>query len=119
MLDTLLETLAAGRTVTIRPAGNSMLPLIRSRQEVTVAPAHPERLEVGDVVLARVGGRVYLHRVSAVDHDRGRVQISNNRGRVNGWSAHHQVYGILVAIAGVARPDTAAKRRDSRTSAQS
>jgi hypothetical protein len=56
-----------------------MVPLIRSRQLVTVAP------------------------VSAVDTAAGRVQISNNRGRVNGWTNHARIYGICTAVDGVRR----------------
>jgi hypothetical protein len=61
-------------------------------------------------VLARVAGTVYLHLVSAVNADR--VQISNNRGRVNGWTNHALVYGICVAVDGVARPRTAGEPAD-------
>jgi hypothetical protein len=80
-----------------------MVPLIRSRQQVVVAPVDPSKLEVGDIVLARVAGTVYLHLVSSVDLARKRVQISNNRGRVNGWTSHDRVFGICVAVDGVAR----------------
>ena len=109
MLDGVAARVAAGQTVNFRPSGSSMVPLIASRQEVTVAPVTPAALEVGDIVLARVAGTVYLHLVSAVDAARGRVQISNNRGRVNGWTTHARVYGICVAVAGMPRPRTAGK----------
>ncbi|MFJ6138349.1 S26 family signal peptidase [Kitasatospora sp. NPDC092286] len=81
-----------------------MVPLIRSRQQVVVAPVDASKLEVGDIVLARVAGAVYLHLVSAVDPARRRVQISNNRGRVNGWTGQARVFGICVAVDGVPRP---------------
>lgn len=86
-----------------------MVPLIRSRELVTVVPCDPAKVEVGDIVLARVAGAVYLHLVSAVDHARGRVQISNNRGRINGWTNHARVYGICTAVEGSPRPRTAGK----------
>jgi hypothetical protein len=44
-----------------------VVPLIRSRQRVTVAPTIPSKVEVGDIVLARVAGTIYLHLVSAID----------------------------------------------------
>ena len=110
-LDAMAGRVAAGSTVEFRPTGSSMVPLIRSRQLVTVAPADPSRVEVGDIVLARVAGAVYLHLVSAVDAANGRVQISNNRGRVNGWTNHARVYGICVAVDGIPRPRTAGKTR--------
>jgi hypothetical protein len=96
-LDAIAARVAEGRTVDFRSSGSSMVPLIRSRQLVTVAPVDPTRLEVGDIVLARVAGTTYLHLVSAVDATRSRVRISNNRGRVNGWTNHARVYGICTA----------------------
>jgi len=109
MLDAAAGRVAAGATVELRPGGSSMVPLIRSKQKVTVAPVDPAKLEVGDIVLARVAGTVYLHLVSAVDHARKRVQISNNRGRVNGWTSHDRVFGICVAVDDVSRPGTDGK----------
>jgi hypothetical protein len=94
---------AAGEVVRFRPRGSSMAPLIRSRQLVTVEPVDPATVKVGDIVLARVAGTIYLHLVSAVDHRAGRVQISNNRGRVNGWTSHARVYGRCVAVEGRVR----------------
>ncbi|CAM5356698.1 hypothetical protein SAVIM40S_05832 [Streptomyces avidinii] len=104
---------AGGATVEFRPTGSSMVPLIRSRQQVVVAPADPSKLEVGDIVLARVAGTVYLHLVSAVDPVRKRVRISNNRGRVNGWTGHDRVFGICLAVDGVIRAGADAKTRRS------
>src|SRR5690349_8987625 len=103
MLDAVAARVAAGETVQFRPTGSSMVPLVRSRDLVVVAPVDPAKVEAGDIVLAKVAGTVYLHLVSAVDHGRGRVQISNNRGRVNGWTGHSKVYGICTAVAGLAR----------------
>src|ERR1051325_11409342 len=109
MLDAFAARVAAGAVVQFRPAGGSMVPLIRSRQLVTVAPVDPSKLKVGDIVLARVAGTTYLHLVSAVDSANGRLQISNNRGRVNGWTSHGRVYGICTAVEGVERPGAVAK----------
>jgi hypothetical protein len=54
-------------------------------------------LKTGMIVLARVAGRVYLHKITAVDYGRRRVQIGNNRGGINGWTAYEKVYGICCA----------------------
>ncbi|MFJ5231136.1 S26 family signal peptidase [Kitasatospora sp. NPDC088391] len=110
-MDAVAARVAAGATVEFRPTGSSMVPLIRSRQLVTVAPVDPTGLAVGDIVLARVAGTVYLHLVSALEPARRRVQISNNRGRVNGWTGHDRVLGICTAVDGVPRPGAAAKVR--------
>jgi hypothetical protein len=104
LLDAVAVRVAAGQTVEFRPTGSSMVPLIRSRQLVTVSPVDPNMIEVEDIVLARVAGSTYLHLVSAVDRANGRVQISNNRGRINGWTNHARVSGICTAVDGVPRP---------------
>ncbi|WP_445270087.1 GNAT family N-acetyltransferase [Streptomyces sp. DSM 41634] len=111
MLDTQADRIGRGETVEFRPTGGSMVPLVHSRQRVLVAPADPALVEVGDIVLARVSGTVYLHLVSAVDIPRRRVQISNNHGHVNGWTGHERVLGICLAVDGVPRPGAAAKVR--------
>ncbi|MCP2311463.1 S26 family signal peptidase [Kitasatospora paracochleata] len=109
VLDAVAARVAGGATVEFRPSGSSMVPLIRSRQLVAVAPVDPTRLELGDIVLARVAGTVYLHLVSSLDPARKRVQISNNRGRINGWTSHDRVFGICVAVDGVPRAGTAGR----------
>lgn len=86
--------LASGsmETVTIKPRGHSMEPLIMDRQEVTITRLKPgDILHVGDIALARVRGHIYLHKVTAIDGDR--VQISNNHGHVNGWTSRARVAG--------------------------
>ena len=114
MLEAMAGRVAGGAAVEFRPSGSSMVPLIRDRQAVLVAPVDPDRLEVGDIVLARVAGTVYLHLVSAVDPARRRVQISSNRGRVNGWTSHDRVFGICVAVDGVPRATASRKVRPVR-----
>lgn len=108
-LDAVAGRVAGGATVAFRPSGSSMVPLIRSRQLVVVAPVDPSKLEAGDIVLARVAGTVYLHLVSSVDAARKRVQISNNRGLVNGWTSHDRVFGICVTVDGVTRSGATGK----------
>lgn len=89
--------LAAGRAVTVRPRGHTMQPKVRSGAEVDLVPvADPAALKVGDIVLVRVAGNDYLHLISAADADR--VQIANNRGRINGWVPRTKVYGIAAEI---------------------
>lgn len=77
-----------------------MTPRIESGQLCVVEPMTADDfddLKKGDVVLCKVGGSEYLHLVSAVGQD-GRVQISNNHGRVNGWVGANGVYGRLVRV---------------------
>jgi hypothetical protein len=112
VLDMIAARVAAGESVEFRPTGSSMVPLIRSRQLVAVSPVEPAKVEVGDIVLCRVAGTTYLHLVSAVDAGAPRVQISNNRGRVNGWTSHAKVFGICTAVDGLRRPRLDGKLRN-------
>lgn len=89
MYSKIRERLAAGEEVVLHPSGNSMTPRIKSKQEITLIPI--DRIQVGDVVLAKVRGNHYIHLISAIDKDR--VQISNNHGWVNGWTKRDKVYG--------------------------
>lgn len=76
--------------VTFTARGSSMTPLIRDGQEVTVRrlPGPPE---AGDIVLAKVHGRYYLHLAKAVQGNR--VLIGNNHGHLNGWTTLAKCYG--------------------------
>ncbi len=109
MLKQVAERVAEGETVTFRPTGNSMVPLINSRDEVVVAPVDPNLVEVGDIVLTKVAGNVYIHLVKAIEPAKRRVQIGNNRGGINGWTGFDRVYGIAVSVAGTERAGARAK----------
>lgn len=92
-----IEHLREGRPVSFRPRGNSMSPRIRSGQLCTVEPVEASAIEVGDVVLCKVGGSEYLHLVKAIQGDR--FQIGNNRGHVNGWITAASIFGRLASVA--------------------
>jgi hypothetical protein len=92
MLAQYVSTLQEGKPVTFRPRGNSMKGIINSGDLVTVVPITRE-LEVRDVVLCRVTGRVYLHLIKAIQDNR--YLIGNNRGGVNGWTPRDHIYGVL------------------------
>ena len=90
------EALRRGETVQVRPRGHSMRGKVNDGDLVTLEPISPEALAVGDIVLARVHGRDYLHLVKAIDN--GRFQIGNNRGGINGWVGPNGIYGKAVKI---------------------
>jgi hypothetical protein len=92
-----IAKLLTGETVQFRPRGNSMAPKIESGQLCTVTPlGDQDELEPGDIVLCKVNGSQYLHLVKAIHGDR--VQIGNNRGRINGWTSRQQVFGKLTRV---------------------
>ena len=90
-----IEKLAAGETIISKEPGNSMLPLIKSKQPVKLVPASWEEIIPGDIVYCKCKGNLYTHLVQAIDPVKGCL-ISNNKGRVNGWTKN--VYGKVVEI---------------------
>lgn len=91
-----MKKLEAGEEVTVRPSGNSMKGRVGHKDYVTLAPCDPRELCVGDVVLARVKGTVYLHLLVAVQGKR--FLIGNNKGGLNGWTTEEKIYGRAVRI---------------------
>lgn len=55
--------LREGRTVELPLGGASMRPLFAPGDALRVAPARPDELRPGDVVLVDVGGRLLCHRL--------------------------------------------------------
>ena len=94
--DRTVRDLKEGKTSQCRPHGNSMRGRIESGQLVTLDPKRVP--EVGDAVLCRVKGNVFVHLVQAVQQDGGRrrYRIGNNRGGINGWTT--TIYGVVVNV---------------------
>lgn len=90
-----VEKLQAGETIISKEPGNSMLPLIKSKQPVKIEPATWEEIKVGDIVYCKIRGSFLTHLCSAVDEKKG-CQISNNSGYINGWTK--SVYGKVTEI---------------------
>jgi len=101
-----IEKLKKGETAKFRPFGNSMQPVIKSGQLVTVEPVDPATLKEGDIVLCRVRGNSYLHFIKQVltikDPNTSEpytdFQIGNNRGGINGWISSDMVYGKCTKV---------------------
>ena len=91
----IIEKLSNGERVQLNPQGNSMTPKIKSKQSIVLSPVRPEDVKSGDIVLAKVKGKHYIHLVTAIDKEKERVQISNNHGHVNGWASFSGVFGIV------------------------
>jgi len=78
------KRILAGERVINKEGGNSMTPILKSRQPVELR-AVDRPLKRGDIVYAKVKGRFYTHKITAIAED-GRVQIGNNHGHINGWT---------------------------------
>jgi hypothetical protein len=54
-----------------------MEPVIRSASRLAIEPIDPGGIEVGDIVMARVGDETMLHLAKTVDRERRRAEISD------------------------------------------
>lgn len=90
-----VEKLLAGETIISKEPGNSMLPIIKSKQPVEIKPATWEDVEVYDIVYCKVKSAYYTHLVKAKDPNKG-VLIGNNKGGINGWTKN--VFGKITFI---------------------
>lgn len=77
-----------GKT-SLKANGNSMMPLIKSGSIVHLTKQ--DSYKKGDVVLCKVRGNIYVHKIYGVSNSKGYL-IGNNKGHINGWT--HNVYGI-------------------------
>ncbi len=93
-----IAELADGKIAVIKPHGGSMRPKVESGATVTVEPVEIGDVEVGDIVLCRVKGNVFLHLAKALrgPADNRSVQIGNNRGKINGWT--RTIYGRATSV---------------------
>lgn len=97
----IMNKLLKGETVISRPVGNSMVPLIKSKQFVWLEPVNiSTELKQDDIVYCKVKGRFYTHKVLAVKKvdDKDRFLIGNNKGGINGWIGKNKIYGRVVKV---------------------
>jgi len=91
------DHLLSGERVICVGVGNSMTPILKSRQEVVLSPITKDTiLEKKDIVLSKVRGNYYLHLIHAIQGDR--YLIGNNHGHMNGWIKKDKIYGIVTEI---------------------
>jgi hypothetical protein len=90
-----IQRLFAGETIVSREPGNSMLPILKSRQAVRLEPTTWEACQEGDIVYCKVRGNLYTHLVKGKNSKRG-LLIGNNHGHLNGRTK--QVYGKVIEI---------------------
>ena len=90
-----IDKLLAGETIISKEPGNSMTPILKSKQPVRIEPCTWEDVEVGDIVYCTVRGNTYTHLVKGKNDKRG-VCIGNNHGHINGWTK--KVYGKVIEI---------------------
>ena len=92
-----VESLKNGETVTIKPAGNSMVPKINSKDVVTIEPVGDRELRKDDIVLAKINGKYYLHLIKGLG--KKKFLIGNNKGHINRWTARKNIFGVATRVA--------------------
>lgn len=79
-----VQKLQSGKTCLVQGFGQSMTPILKSGQVCKVEPVTEDTLlDKNDIVLCKVKGHIYLHKITAINGSR--YQISNNHKHVNGW----------------------------------
>ena len=92
------EHLRNGEVCKVVGFGQSMTPILKSGQPVICKPVTEEtELKKNDIVLCKVKGKYYLHKISAIKNGVS-YQISNNHGHVNGTIGRSSIYGVVVEI---------------------
>lgn len=92
------QHLMSGEVCIVKGTGQSMTPIIKSKQEVMVEPITKDtNLKKNDIVFCKVKGNYYIHKISAIKNDK-LFQISNNHKHVNGWISKENIYGKVIKI---------------------
>lgn len=92
------NALKNGQVCYVVGIGNSMLPILKSKQPVICIPITNEvELKKRDIVFCKVKGHYYLHLIHAVKND-NQYLIGNNHGHMNGWVSRNQIYGKVAEI---------------------
>lgn len=92
------EALRQENVCKITGIGNSMLPILKSKQPVICTPVNENtELKKRDIVLCKVNGHYYLHLIWSVKPG-DRYLIGNNHGHANGVISRNNIYGKVVEI---------------------
>lgn len=92
------ERLQNGEVCKVTGIGNSMTPILKSKQPVIVVPVTDEvELKKKDIVLCKVNGHYYLHFIHAIRNNESYL-IGNNHGHMNGWVSRAKIYGVVREI---------------------
>lgn len=81
-----VEKLEKGETIISREPGNSMTPILQSREPVILQPENDwNNFKKGDIAYIKIHGRFYTHLVHGVSEKDG-LLIGNNHGHIQGWT---------------------------------
>lgn len=81
-----VERLEKGECIISREPGNSMTPILKSREPVILEPENDwNKFKEKDIAYIKIHGHYYTHLVHGVNPDKG-LLIGNNHGHVQGWT---------------------------------
>ena len=93
------EQMKQGKIGKLIGIGNSMTPILKSKQPVIVLPLTEEMLlEKGNIVFCKVNGHHYLHKIHAIKGNNKQFLIGNNHGHMNGWISRKGIFGKVTQI---------------------
>ena len=93
------EHLQNGETCYVLGIGNSMTPILKSKQAVICTAVKDDTvLKKRDIVLSKVKGHYYLHLIHAIKNNGELFLIGNNHGHMNGWVCRRNVFGKVAEI---------------------
>ena len=95
------EHLQNGEICKVTGVGNSMTPILKSKQSVICTPVTEDtELEKKDIVLCKVNGHYYLHLIHAIKKTKQNTLylIGNNHGHMNGWVPKDKIFGRVEEI---------------------
>ncbi|MCI0396967.1 MAG: signal peptidase I [Chloroflexi bacterium] len=75
LAELLRETMARGQLPFLTIASNSMAPLVRRGDQIGIAPARPEELQPGDVIVVMGQGELVTHRYWGCLEQNGRRRL--------------------------------------------
>lgn len=92
------EHLKNGETCKVTGYGQSMTPILKSGQSVICVPVTENTvLRKNDIVLCKVKGKYYLHKITAIKNGVS-YQIGNNHGHINGTITRKNIFGVVIKI---------------------
>ena len=92
------QALKEGKTCHVTGIGNSMTPILKSKQPVICTPVTKEtKLKKRDIVLCKVRKHFYLHLIHAI-RPGDMYLIGNNHGHMNGWAKRSNIFGLVTKI---------------------
>lgn len=110
--DEAIETLRQGTYTRIQARGDAMTGKVNHDDMVTLEYCEPKKLAIGDIVLVKVKGTVYLHQIVAINRKEGRFQIGNTRGEIKGWVGGSAIYGRATRVKPPPTPPVKTKNAD-------